>query len=721
MKRMLLLLALATPLLAQERALTLEALYDPKTMTRFGGAIQSGFEWLDDTTFVFPRKDAAGTLVEWRVFDVATGRERALFDKGRLQRAFEDAGLAMPDDAVSDDMTFDARKNAVILTAGGDLWHYRFGGALTRLTSAPGQEEEATFSPDGRRVAFVRGNNLYTVDLSGRERQLTTDGTASILNGKLDYVYQEEIYGRGVWQGYWWSPDSARIAFLRSDERLVPEYTIVDEMSYRPTVKTLHYPKAGDPNPRVTLHIVPAAGGDVVAFDHQRYSNADFLIVDVTWADSKQLTFQIQNREQTWLDLNRASLDGKSTTLIRDTTAAWVDPLGKPLFLADGSFLWQSERTGYRHLYHYQGDGSLVRPVTTGRWEMREVHGVEGQHVYFSGTERTHLGLDVYRIGLDGKGLQRLSSTSGTHTAAFNPRLTHYVDKWSDIRTPDQIRVHRSDGRELHVVEANVVRSGFAVLKPEFLQIPTRDGATLDAVLYRPRNFDPTKKYPVYQLAYGGPHAPKALDRWSGQGLQSMLFLQLVAEQGAIAWVVDNRTASGRSALSSWPAYKNLGASELRDYEDAIRWLASQPYVDADRVAIFGWSYGGFMVAYAMTHSKLFAAGIAGAPVTDWRTYDSIYTERMMLMPQNNAEGYERSAPRLAAANLHGRLLIMHGTTDDNVHAQNSLQFADDLQKAGKTFEMMMYPQTRHTVTNKTKLFHVQRTVLDFLQRTILK
>jgi len=272
-----------------------------------------------------------------------------------------------------------------------------------------------------------------------------------------------------------------------------------------------------------------------------------------------------------------------------------------------------------------------------------------------------------------------------------------------------------------HVVEANVVNSGFALLEPRFLQIRTSDGATLDAVLYRPANFDPSKKYPVYQLLYGGPHAPKVVNKWSGQGLQSMLFLQLIAQQGAIAWVVDNRTASGKGAVSAWPAYKNFGASELRDYEEAIAWLKSQPYVDGDRVALFGWSYGGFMVAYALTHSKSFAAGIAGGSVTDWRDYDSIYTERYMLMPQNNPEGYRRSSPRFNAADLHGSLLLIHGTTDDNVHAQNTLQFAYELQQAGKPFEMMLYPRTKHSVTDEETLLHLQRTVLAFLQRTIFQ
>jgi dipeptidyl-peptidase-4 len=723
MKRLLVvLLLLATPLLAQNKALSVDALYDPKTMTRFGGAIQSGFEWLDDTTFVWPRKDAAGELVEWRVYDVSTGKERPLFDKAKLQRAFTDAGIELPADAVSADMNFDARKSAVLLTARGDLWLYRLnGGALTRLTSTAGEEEEATFSPDGKRVAFVRDNDLWVTDLSGRELRLTTGGSKEILNGKLDYVYQEEVYGRGIWKGFWWSPDSSRIAFLRLDERPVPEFTIADHIPYRLKLNVYDYPKAGDPNPRASLHIASASGGDITDVDLERYAANEFLIVDVTWADdAKSVTYQIQNREQTWLDLDRAQLDGTNSTLLRETTKAWVELLGKPVWLADGSFVWQSERSGWRHLYHYKADGTLIGPVTSGNWEVRDVHGTDGTNVWFSGTEQNALGLDVYRIKIDGSGVQRLSSTEGTHTAAFSPKFTYYVDKWSDIATPDQVRVHRNDGRVVQTVEANAVNSGFALIKPQFLQIKMPDGVMLDAVMYRPPNFDASKKYPVYQMLYGGPHAPKVVNKWSGQGMQSMLFLQLVAQQGAIAWVVDNRTASGKGAISAWPAYKNFGASELRDYEDAISWLKTQPYVDGNRVALFGWSYGGFMVAYALTHSKSFAAGIAGAPVTDWRDYDSIYTERYMLMPQNNPEGYKRSSPRFAAADLSGKLMLIHGTTDDNVHAQNTLQFAYDLQQLGKPFEMMMYPRTKHSVTDKETLLHIQQTVLAFLGRTIL-
>lgn len=725
MKRLALLFLLATPLLAQKKGLTLDALYDPKTMTHFGGAVQRGFEWVDDTTFVWPRTDADGTVVEWRVFDVATGKERPLFDRQKLQRALEAAGLGedvAKKTVQAKSLTFDAKKSAIVFAAADDLFVFSFRtNAVTRLTSAPGEEEVPAFSPDGQKVAFVRANDLHVVGLDGRERRITTDGNAERLNGKLDYVYQEEVYGRGNFKGYWWSPDSSHIAFLQLDERMVPEYTIVDDIDYHPDVKVFAYPKAGDPNPRVALKIAPASGGEIVDVDNERYTSGELLIVDVTWAeDGENVTYQVQNREQTWLDLVSATRDGESKTLFRDTTRAWVDPLGPPVWLPDGSFLWQSERSGWRHLYHYKGDGTLIRQVTSGEWEVRDVAGADDRFVYFSGTERSPIGLDVYRIRIDGTDLKRLSTSEGTHGAIFNTKLTHYVDKWSDLRTPDQIRVHRNDGRETHVVEANVVTHDYELPPVELLQVKTRDGFPMEAILVKPPNFDPAKKYPVYQMLYGGPHAPRVVNKWSGQGIQSLLFLQFVAQQGVVGWICDNRTASGKGAVSAWPAYKNLGESELRDIEDGIAWLKAKPWIDGDRVALFGWSYGGFMVAYAMTHSKSFAAGISGAPVTDWRDYDSIYTERLMLMPQNNPEGYRKSSPRFAAEDLHGRLLLIHGTTDDNVHPQNTMQFAWELQQAGKEFEMMLYPRTKHSVLNKKTVFHIQKTVVDFVRRQLL-
>ncbi|MFL6248140.1 MAG: S9 family peptidase [Thermoanaerobaculia bacterium] len=721
MKRLLILLALAVPVLAQKKALTYESIYHPVQKVHFGGAIQSDFEWIDDTTFIWPRHDAEENFVEWRLYDIASGKERPLFDRAKLRAALVGSGLpseVSAEVADSDEMEFDAKKGAVVLSANEDLYLYSIGkGTLTRLTSAPGEEEEATFSPDGQKVAFIRANDLYVVDLAGRERRLTTDGSAEILNGKLDYVYQEEVYGRGIWKGFWWSPDSLRIAFLQLDERPVPEFTVVDHIPYRLDVNIYDYPKAGDPNPRAKLFVVPAAGGPRVEVDTAR-TGGEILIVNVHWS-STALTYQLQNREQTWLDLVRVNpVDGTAKTILHETTKAWVDPLGPPVWLPDGGFLWQSERNGYRHIYQYSADGTLVRQITNGDWEVRDVHGVDGQYVYFSATERSPIGLDVYRVKLDGTGLTRISDRTGKHGAVFNDSMSHYVDRWSDIATPDQIRVHRNDGSAVRVVEENRVPllAEYDLPRPEFLQVKTRDGFPMEAMIIRPSNFDPARKYPVYQFTYAGPGAQQVRNEWRGQ---FMLFNQLIAQQGAIVWIVDNRSASGKGAVSRWQVYKNFGESELRDLEDSLTWLKSQPYIDGSRVLLNGWSYGGFMVLYTLTHSKSWSAGIAGGPVADWRNYDSIYTERYMLMPQNNPEGYRKSSPRFHLENLHGNLLLLHGTTDDNVHVQNTVQVAYELQQLNRPFEMMLLPRAKHTVTKKPLIF-MQKVILDFVRRQLL-
>jgi dipeptidyl-peptidase-4 len=726
MKRALVLLLLALPLSAQRKPLTFDAIYDPVKKVNFGGSIQKGFEWVDDSTFVWPRKDEKGRFVEWAQYDITTGTQRPLFDQVRMQEALVEAGVR-PDEAKtaskSDELVFDRLRTAAVAEVSGDLWLWSLrSGKARRLTTADGSEEQAEFSPDGRRVAFVRANDLFVVESDGsHERRLTSDGGPRVLNGKLDWVYQEEVYGRGNFKGYWWSPDSQRIAFLRIDDTDVPDYTVVDHLPYHPELETFPYPKAGDPNPRAALKVVSAETGDPVTVDATRYAAGDTLIVSVAWRpDSKAVFVQVQDREQTWLDLVSASLDGTMRVLFRETTKAWVEPLGNPVWLDDGGFLWQSERSGFRHLYLCRDDGMVTRQLTSGTWEVRDLHGVDRKNgfVYFSATERDVKGLDVYRLRLDGAGLERLSSAAGTHAATFNASMTYYVDRWSDIRTPDQVRVHRSDGRVANVVVANEVAEleKFDLPKIEFLQVKTRDGFPMEALLVRPRNFDPKKRYPVYQFVYSGPRAQEVENRWRGQ---AMLFQQLIADAGAVVFVCDNRTASGKGAVSAWPAWKRAGEVELRDLEDAAAWLHAQPWIDGSRHLVSGWSYGGFMVTYALTHSRAFSAGIAGAPVTDWRDYDSIYTERLMGRPQTNADAYLDSAPRFAAKDLRGDLLLIHGTTDDNVHLQNTIQFAHELQQAGRQFEMMLYPRTTHSPREVHTVAHMQRLMFDFILRKL--
>ena len=706
----------------QQQELTLDDIFDPVRRVDFDGDPPQDLEWLDDQYYLQPADHSTSSHL--MNVDAVSGQSTPLFDTGMLEAALVDVpGIDATDArdlARRHPDLMNADRTAVVLDFANDLYYYKLGGTrVVRLTRTPEPEDEVSFSPDGQLVAFVRSHDLHVVDVDHRrEHPLTVDGSETVRNGLLNWVYQEEIYGRGNFRGYWWSPDSARIVFLQLDDSQVPTFTIVDHIAYHPDVEEWSYPKAGDPNPTVRLGIVRSAGGPTTWVDLESYNQTQPLVVAVGWApDSRRIVLQLQNREQTWLDLNVADVEtGHPTRLLRETTDAWVNVTGPPRWLGDGTFLWLSERTGWKHLYHYQDDGTLIRQVTDGEWEVRELHGVDEGHgwIYWSGTERSHIGSDVYRVRLDGSSLTRLSAEAGTHTPQFNPALTHYIDTWSTLSTPPQVRVHAADGAEVRVIDANepAVLRQYGLSEPEFLHVSNRDGFVMEAVMIKPPDFDPTRRYPVYQHVYGGPHIQRVRNRWTGS---TYMFWQLLAQRGLVVWVMDNSTASGKGAVSTWPVYKNFGSLELRDIEDGVAWLVKQPFVDPARIGIEGWSYGGFMVSYALTHSRSFAMGIAGGSVTDWRDYDTIYTERYMLMPQNNPIGYTDSAPRFAAGDLSGALLLVHGTLDENVHVQNTLQFAYELQKAGKRFEMMLYPKSRHRLGDLDLEHHRHLTMLEFV------
>lgn len=720
-------LLLASQVSAGTRKLTIDDIYDPKNRIQFSGAPQSGFVWIDDTHFFFPRTKGMEVTAEVLV-DATTGKEVAFFDVDDLQ------GQVGKVKGVSDDeakklarprsVELNAQHTAVLLTIADDLYSYEMASKkLTRLTDHEGEEELAAFSPDGKQVAFVRNNDLFVVDAAGglHETKLSSGGGDRLFNGKFDWVYQEEVYGRGIFKGYWWSPDSKSIAYLQLDETPVKPFTIVDHIPYEQHVEQENYPKAGAPNPIAKLFAVDVASGTTVEMSRRGYEDVQPLIVDVSWTpDSKRVVYQIQDREQTWLDLLTADrTDGNATKLLRETTEAWVEPQGSPKFLRDGSFLWLSERSGFKHLYRVSADGRTQTQLTRGEWEVRTLHGVDEKRgfIYFSGTADSPIAEDVYRVKIDGSGRTRLSP-AGWNAATFNPSLTMFVDQMSDVTTPPHTSLFDASGKVVRVIDANPVSAlgEYALVQPEFRQVKTRDGFVMEAMLIRPATFDATKKYPVYEYTYSGPHTQSVKNQWGGA---TYMFHQLLAQHGIAVWICDNRTASGKGARSAWPAYKNFGELELRDLEDGAAWMKSQPWVDGSKIVLSGWSFGGFMTSYAMTHPSSFAAGIAGGSVTDWRDYDSIYTERYMLTPEHNKEGYERTAPRKAAKDMHGRLLLLHGTIDDNVHMQNTVQFTYDLEKAGKQFELMVYPKSRHGVTDPLLVKHMRTLMLGFIERVL--
>jgi len=725
----LILLSVSTAALAQEKLLAIDDIYDPVKRVNFSGATPNP-RWLKDGRSYLIAGDATkpGTPRLLKV-NALTGDSSAFFDAAKMESAL----AALPGMSREDARGLANRTNyqlnpaqtGALINHANDLFYYEFGAERAwRLTSNPDEEVGETFSPDGRMVSYVRGNNIYITDLAAqRERALTSDGSPKILNGRLDWVYQEELYGRGNFEGYWWSPDSTMIAYLRLDETPVHEFTVVDHIPVRQELEVTPYPKAGDPNPIVKLGIVNASGGATRWADTYKYLPTELLITRVGWTpDSRKVIFHAQDRAQTYLDLNLANAtDGKTSNLFRETTKAWVEAKdNNPRWLKDGSFLWLSDRNGRQHLYHYAPDGKLLRQVTDGAWEIRSVEGVDEakNFIYFTGTQHSYIAPNAYRINLDGSALTRLTQTEGSHRVDFNPALTHFVDYWSDINTPQQVRLFDANGKLARVIAENrvAVLGQYKLGKAEFLKVKTRDGFEMEAMMIRPPDFDPSKKYPVMSFTYSGPQAPQVRNAWGGA---SYLWHQMLAQKGYIIWICDNRTASNKGVESAWPVYRNFGELELRDLEDGISWLKTQAYVDGSRIGLWGWSYGGFMTSYAMTHSRSFKAGIAGGSVTDWRDYDSIYTERYMQTPQENPEGYRKSSPVHNAKDLHGKILLLHGLMDDNVHVQNTIQFAYELQKAGKPFQLMLYPKSRHGVTDPLLVKHMRQMMTDFIMQNL--
>ncbi|CAN5583457.1 S9 family peptidase [soil metagenome] len=705
---------------AQQKLLTINDIFSPQLSGRL-----TPLQWNKDGSLRQVKFGTSGAEV-FR-FNALTGEAVPFYDKSKLEAALVPLGIkAEQAKQLSSQplQSLNSAENVAIIESDKDLYYYDLtSGAAKRLTNNADEELEADFSPDGKMVSFVRGNNLFVVDIaSGKETQLTKDGGEKILNGYLDWVYEEELYGRGNKRGYWWSPDSNSIAFLQTDESPVPKFVLVNNIPTNQLIENTDYPQAGDPNPLVKLGFVNVRTAAPKFADTSKYKPEDFLIVRVSWMpDSRAIIYQAQNREQTFLDVNAADMDGKTTTIFTEKSPAWVEVIDNPMFLKDGTAIWQSARSGFRHLYRYDNTGKLIKQITDGKWEVHDLYGVDEKNgfVYFSAAgERSWIADDIYRIKLDGTGLTRLSKEEGSHRASFSPDFSQYLDFWSNVNTPTQLRLFKSDGTLVKVLDENKVPalSEYKLGKPEFLNVKTRDGFTMEAMMIKPPDFDPTKKYPVMAYTYSGPHAPSVRNSWGGS---RYLFHQLLAQKGYIIWICDNRTASGKGAESEWKVYKNFGELELRDLEDGFNYLKSQPYVDTDRIGMWGWSYGGYMTSYTMTHSNTLKMGIAGGLVGDWALYDSIYTERYMLTPQNNAEGYKKSSVIGAAKDLNGRLLIVHGIMDNNVHMQNALQLVYELQKAGKQFDFMVYPTQRHGVSNPLQVRHLYQMMSDYILKNL--
>jgi dipeptidyl aminopeptidase/acylaminoacyl peptidase len=701
------------------KRITWEARYDDRDLPSFNGSPIRVRRWIDDEHFLLSQDGDT-----WKVH-ATTGRSAVYAPTGDMASALAKLPTITTEQAERLTRRADDRWNpdlpGMVFDHENDLYFCDWEGTeAVRLTSTPGVEELDQLDPSGRFVAFVRENDLYVVDIQTQtERALTTGGTDILRNGKAGWVYFEEVFGRN-WRTFWWAPDGTHIAFLETDSSRVPEFIITDNWRHEQRVEMTRYPKPGDPNPDVRLGIVSSAGGSVRWVDMSDYQPGH-LITGVNWTpDSETVRFYVQDRAQTWLDICDVGTNGGTPSLwLRDTTEAWIDQPATMQVLSDSSVLMSSERSGWMHLYHYSPRGELKTQVTEGEWEARRVHHVDekGGWVYLSGTKDSHTGSNLYRARMDGSGVQRLTTGKGSHSIELSPDGSMFVDSVSSFKTPATTTLYattsQAGANAIRTLDTNPVYAleEYELGKMEVYTIETEDGFPLEGYTIKPPDFDPSRSYPVWFMTYAGPHAPTVRDSWRGARVHE----QMLASMGYVVFRTDPRSASGRGAVSAWSAYKRLGEQEMADIRDAIEWLTAHDWVDGTRVGMSGHSYGGFMTAYALTHSDLFAAGIAGAPVTDWREYDTIYTERYMQTPSANVDGYERTSVIEAAKDLKGRLLILHGDIDDNVHEQNTTRLVRALQQADREFELMIYPGYRHGIFG----MHYQKLVVDFMNRTL--
>jgi dipeptidyl-peptidase-4 len=580
-------------------------------------------------------------------------------------------------------------------------------------------------SPKGRYVSYVRDQNLWVIDLStGEARQLTHDGGGTVHNGEAEFVAQEEM-DRSA--GYWWAPDDSAIAFERYDEAKVPVTKRTELFADHTDVIDQRYPAAGAPNVAVKLGLVSPAGGQPRWIDLGK--DADIYLTRVNWLpDGKHVTYQRMPRSQQKLDLRL--VDAKTLaqrTLLTETSDTWINLNSDLTFLKDGkSFLWGSERSGYHHLYLYGLDGTLKHAVSEGDWPIDGLLAVN-EHtgtVFVASNKDAVPEKQIYALKLDGstaKAPVRVSQGAGTHAASFAPDGSFYLDNFSSVDTPPQVSLHKADGSLVSWIEPNRLDEKHpywpyrdSLIKPEFGTLKAADGQTLYYRLYKPAGFDPTRKYPVFDMYYGGPHAQMVTNAWGDY------FNQYMANQGFVVFTLDNRGMARRGRQFENAIYQQLGAAEVDDQLAGIHWLKSQPWVDARHVGVFGWSYGGYMTTMMLAKaSDELAGGVAVAPVTNWRLYDTFYTERYLGRPQDNDSGYTRSSPMAWLDGLTSKLYLVHGMADDNVLFLNSTELMAELQKRGTQFQFMAYPGAKHGLNLPGQRSHVYHLIENFFQQQV--
>ena len=735
------------PMMVLERKpLKLEEIYSEAGLT---GRMPTQMRWSPDgKRLTYILQEDEGERRDLWVVEAETGAKRVLVSYEQLTKLAPPAEQLAADERERERLlryavaayVWSPDSKQILFTSAGRLFLYDLAsGEAKALAPAKRGVGDPKFSPDGKWVSFLYQQDIWLVPaLGGTEKQLTRGGSELVLHGDLDWVYPEEF---GIRTGYDWSPDSRRIAFVELDQQQVPTYPISDWVPADAEVDFQRYPKAGDPNPRARVGVVDigwAERGGASVTDVRWLDQAAEYTPRFGWIDAGQAWAQLLDRAQRELELVAFDVEsGKSRTLLVERAPDWINITDDMNILAEREeILWASERTGYNHIYLYGFDGRLKRTVdfqvkTEAYWEVTEVEGVDEKNgwVYYTSTEDNVLGSNLYRVKLDGSGHELLTKDKGTHSITMNPTADAYADTYSALGRPPEIRVHHlSSGRVTTVHQAKPV-AGYEMEEPQLLELRAPDGALVRGLLFEPKEDAQKKglpsaslrtrkatarKYPVVMYVYGGPHSATIRDNWGGP---RYLFHQYLAQQGFAVLQVDDRASAILGHKHEASLNRKYGPTALADHRVAVEWLKQQPWADAERIAIYGWSGGGFATCFALTHSDLFKVGISGAPVTDWHLYDSIYTERYMGLPQQEKEAYEKTSCVKAAANLSGRLLLIHGTSDDNVHIQNTVQFIHALVEAGKPYDLVIYPQKTHSIRPAKTQLHLYRYIAEYLKK----
>ena len=631
------------------------------------------------------------------------------------------------------DYTFSNDEQKVILatnekaiyrrSALGNYYIYNVKDASLDLISED-KIQEPTFSPDGNKVAFAKDNNLYVKNLeSGAITQITTDGEKNkVINGITDWVYEEEF---SFVRAFDWNADSNKIAFIRFDETQVPEFSMdVYGTELYQTQHVFKYPKAGEANALVSLHIfdLTSKNTEEVKLDK---AYEDFYIPRIKWTNNPDvLSAQYMNRHQNELDLWMINAKTNNSKLVlAETDKAYVDVTDNLTFLKDNSFIWTSEKDGFNHIYHYDKNGNLINQVTKGNWEVTNYYGYDEKNntIFYQSVENGSINRDVYSISLNGRNKKRLTKSDGTNSASFSADFSFFINTFSSATTPPEYTLNSSvSGNLIKSIKDNdklaQTLSEYKTSKKEFSTIHI-NGNDLNMWMIKPADFDASKTYPLLMYQYSGPGSQQVANRWNGA---NDYWYQHLAQQGYVIACIDGRGTGFKGADFKKVTQNELGKYEVEDQIAAAKQLGELEYIDADRIGIWGWSYGGFMSSNCLFKGNdVFNMAIAVAPVSSWRFYDTIYTERYMTTPQENASGYDENSPINHVDKLKGEFLLVHGSSDDNVHLQNTMRLAEALIQADKQFDWAIYPDKNHGIYGGNTRLHLYKKMTNFIHETL--